>query len=167
MSQERFKKNCKRLEQKQWRVARHSPSMCPFVCVEFGEEASQLQQHGHPAAVGVGTVWQPLYTTQHSRISLLPFYCVADLSSDKCFVFQKLLQTARRISNRLLRRLGGLAVEKKKECCETYWCNAKGVVVSDHNNGWQVFSSDSCQTTLWRKYQRIKQAEKKATNVVF
>lgn len=35
---------------------RHSPSMCPFLCVEFGEEASQLQQHGHPAAVGVGTV---------------------------------------------------------------------------------------------------------------
>lgn len=35
---------------------RHSPSMCPFLCVEFREEASQLQQHGHPAAVGVGTV---------------------------------------------------------------------------------------------------------------
>lgn len=73
VSQKRFKKICKRFAQKQWNVVRHSPSMCPFLCVEFGEEASQLQQHGHPAAVGVGTIWQPLYTTQHSRISFRPF----------------------------------------------------------------------------------------------
>lgn len=52
-------------------------------------------------------------TTQSHFISA--FHCVADLSCDKLFVFKTLLQTARHIANRLLCRLGGLAVEKKKK----------------------------------------------------
>lgn len=52
-------------------------------------------------------------TTQSHFISA--FHCVADMSCDKLFVFKTLLQTARHIANRLLCRLGGLAVEKKKK----------------------------------------------------